>query len=154
MDQIDQLKEVLQNFDRHKLTALLHQLNAADGNQEERPKRPKVDHGPIKSYTTVIKDYECLCCHTKFQVKYDFLKGEETTCFDKQGQVHIVRLTGKEGEITLQCFASRCDRCKDVIKGWSREHLEHAYISIINSSTFTEIVLYNTILEKGERPRI
>jgi hypothetical protein len=146
---IEQLREELETFDKAKLAMLLKQLNVKE---ETKPKRQKTEHGVVKVYTTVVKKYDCLLCGSHFSAKYKLSKGEETVCLDKEGRVHIVRITGKEGEVEVPCVTNKCQYCEQRVKRWTRQELEDKFIALVNSTTLKEVVTYNVrLLQKGEK---
>jgi hypothetical protein len=146
---LEELRVELEKFDRSKLTAILREMNVIE--EGHKVKKPRPEHGPVKAYTTLVKEYECLMCHSHFSVKHNFIKGEDTACFDKEGKVHVIRLSGKEGELTIKCYTNRCQYCAERIKLWSREYLELKFRALLESTSFTDILSCNSYPERDTR---
>ena len=145
---MDALRKELETFNRHKLTALIREMGI-DTPKEKRPRKKGPEHGKVISYTSVTKEYTCLLCGYKFSRTYQLTKGEQTTCFDPEGKVHIITLQGKEGEITIPCSLSKCSYCASTIKAWEREKLEQTLLMLIESITMKEAAIFSAI-KKGK----
>lgn len=141
------LKGLLAGADPAKLAAFVKTIKP-DAPVIQRDKNK--ENGPIKTYTTIIKQYTCLACDSKFSTKYNMAKGEQTFCLDPHGNVHYVTISGKPGEIQLPCFASKCMFCKEKASTWSREKLERKWLALVKASSFKEVVSHkNSMLEKN-----
>lgn len=147
-ESMEELRRELETFDRNKLTALLKSMEV-NAPKERRPRNHAPEHGKVITYTSVTKEYTCLLCGSKFSRTYQLSKGEQTTCFDPEGKVHIITLTGKAGDITIPCSLSKCSYCADTIKSWSREKLEHTLLMLIESITMKEAAVFSAIQKKG-----
>jgi hypothetical protein len=148
-DKVAQLNDLMQTFDRSALNRILKAMQ-----EKDKPKSPSVQKkptgGPVKTYTSVTKKYTCLMCGSKFSKTYNLSRGEQTTCFTPDGEVHIITLTGKEGELEIPCALSKCSHCSDEITKWSRDRLEHMFCMLIDSITMKEAAVFSAIKKERE----
>ncbi len=146
MDQMDRLRELLQSADKEGLARLVRQMNNAD-----RPKRHKhQEHGPIKTYTEVVKEYTCLVCGSTTKKMIKLSKGEQISTIDPVGHTHTITATGKEGTIKIACIVSRCDYCERVVERMSREELESSFLTLVSCMSWQEKREYRTRMNRME----
>lgn len=139
---MEELLSALQNADPAQLAMLAKEMSKP---VEQKAKRHlHSNNGPVKSYTTVIKNVTCLCCGTILTYKHELLKGEQLSCLDKSGACRIVTSTGKDGEVIVPSTTSKCKYCTTVMLEWSREELERRFIKLLNSCTFKEVACYSS----------
>jgi hypothetical protein len=139
---MEELLDALKNADPTQLAMLVKEMSKTS--KYKAKKHINSNNGPVKSYTTVIKNVTCLCCGTIMTYKHDLLKGEQTSCLDSNGVYHIVTSTGKEGEVIVPSTTSKCKYCTTVMRDWSREELERRFIKLLNSCTFKEVACYSS----------
>jgi len=142
----DFIRELLQSADPEKLASFLREL---------KPDKPKKYHdrhkenSPVKSYTTVIKNYTCIACGHNFSTSYKMEKGDQTALLDKKGTVHSITSSGNEGTVTLLSYCSKCDYCRIQASLWSREELEDRWIALVEASSFKEKMTCQVIIGSG-----
>lgn len=127
------MKEVLgERFDRGKLQAMINLFKQVDAREKQASRTRKAQqHGAVKTYTTVIKKYHCIVCNMAFSLRFEAGKGETVTSFDAEGRVHIIGVSGKQGEVEIPCELSKCPYCPTRIKSWDRDRLERAFIFLL-----------------------
>jgi hypothetical protein len=146
MDQMDRLRELLEGADKEGLAQMLRQMNQAD-----RPRRHKhQEHGPVKTYTEVVKEYECLVCGSITRKTIQLGKGEQISTIDPVGHTHTITATGKEGSVKIACIVSRCDYCERVISQMTREELERSFLTLVSCMSWQEKREYRTRMNRRE----
>jgi hypothetical protein len=134
------LEQLLEGIDRKKLAAFLKDYKPQPVRKHRDSSRA---NGPVKVYTTVIKQYTCLVCGSTFSRRYDLHKGESTETVSPEGTVVVVVATGKEGEVVLPCTISKCEHCIEAVRSWPRQVLEDNFMRLLDACTFKEKVVYN-----------
>jgi hypothetical protein len=129
------IQQLLDAADPERLKAFFAAVNST--NVKPEPK-PKPQHGPVITYTTVHKEYTCLICHTKITKTFKLGKGEELISIDHSGNCHVMHGTGKTGEITIPCTTTRCEQCFVQVHKWSREELENNFMLLLSQMAFRE----------------
>lgn len=136
------LEQLLEGIDKKKLAEFLKDYKP----QVVKKKRDKNrENGPVRVYTTVIKQYNCLICGSKFERQYQLQKGEAVSVISPEGTVTVLVVTGKEGEVHLPCTISKCEHCIDAVRSWNRQTLEDNFIRLLDSCTFKEKIKYNAV---------
>ena len=145
-DRMNDLLDLIKNADPEKLKALAMLTNSSSITAEEKPKHNS-QHGPVKTFTTIIKTSTCMLCRTVKTTRIELMKGERIHCTDEAGNVHRLISTGKVGELNVASIVSKCCYCNEVIKGWTREDLVKNFIRVKQYLTWKEIADYSKIVE-------
>jgi transcriptional antiterminator Rof (Rho-off) len=141
----DFVKALLEGADPEKLSAFVRELKK----DKPAPKVSKtVEHGPVKTYTTVRKDYVCLSCDHQFHVTYQMEKGETISTINEDGSCQNMTISGNQETISLKCTCSVCLNCKTAASGWSREELERRWFALVQSTGFHEKRMCKAILAR------
>lgn len=141
------LRNLLEGAEPEKLAAFLKTIKP-DAPAAEK-KDPQREHGPIKTYTTVVKNYTCLACDSKFSATHQMSKGEVTFCVSQVGKVTPLAISGKPGVLELSSYTIHCHLCALVAAEWSREKLISKWISLSSSCSFKEVAQQrSSLLEK------
>lgn len=137
----DFIRDLLANADPEKLAAYVREIKAE---AKAKPiKDPIRSNGPVKQYTTVIKQYECIACEHTFSATYQMEKGETVSCITEDGSVQTFTIDGRVKTITLRCYCSICTHCKTAASLWSREELERRWLALVESSSYKEKRIYH-----------
>jgi len=136
MASIDDLIQALKEADPEQLKQFTSSMTVST---KTKTKQVNIPHGPVKSFTTVITNYECKLCGSKFSKPRQLEKGDIVNCLDTTGENHPMKVTGQIGTVYINSFVSRCDHCEGEIKTWSREKLEQSFLALARSCTFKEI---------------
>jgi hypothetical protein len=145
------LRSLLEGADPDKLAAFVKGIKpqAPQPTSFEKKTQAIRSNGQVKSYTTVIKQYTCLTCDSKFSAIHNMEKGEQTFCINPTGDVKVITISGKPGELVLKSFSSHCSFCAEMASRWSHEELLRRWIALAKSCTFKEVVCCrNSVLEK------
>ena len=141
------LEDILAGADAERLATFIREIKIAT-TKPAKKHDPYKDHGPIKTYTTVVKQYTCLLCGATFKTYHKLSKGEQMSTISPTGEVHTVTVSGKEGEVELPCTVSRCEFCNKLVSHWSREELERAFLTLAACCTFKEKVCYSKAVKE------
>jgi hypothetical protein len=143
------LAELVKGADRDTLNKFIREINRTKESKKKHHNYfPDMQPGPVKTYTTVVKKYDCLICGANFTTKHNLSKGEQMSTIDSSGNVHTVTVTGKAGEVEILCTVSKCEFCNKLVSHWTRDELEHAFITLIGCMTFHEKACYNKIMKE------
>jgi hypothetical protein len=141
------LAELVKGADPALLNRFIREINK----QKDHTKKehdPNKQNGPVKTYTTVVKRYNCLICGANFTTRHRLGKGEQLSTIDDKGNVHTVTVTGKEGEVEIKCTISKCEFCCKLVSHWTRDELELAFMTLVSCMTFHEKACYNAIMKE------
>jgi hypothetical protein len=139
MADIEDLLKALQEADPEELKKFANSMTVST---KTKTKQVSVPHGPVKSFTTVVTNYECKLCGSKFSKPRHLEKGEIVNAIDTTGENHPLKVTGQAGTVYVNSFVSRCQYCEEVVKTWSREKLEQSFLALSRSCTFKEVHNY------------
>ena len=131
-----ELLQLLQEIDVEKLKEVAGALLTTTKDVVKIPK----EHGPVRQYTVVHMKHTCLLCGSVTNHTYELKKGDKISTIDSAGNGHTMTATGKAGEIDLASFNSRCHKCPEVIKTWTREELEQRFLLLLKNTTFKEVI--------------
>jgi hypothetical protein len=134
---MEELLAALKDADPAQLAMLAREMAKPTTNRHKHS-----INSPVKTYTTVIKQVNCLCCGTIITYKHNLLKGEQIDVLSRDGVYHFITSTGKEGEVVVPSTTSKCKYCTSVMLEWSREELERRFIKLLNSCSFKEVANY------------
>jgi hypothetical protein len=142
---LDEVRELLQGKSRDEILAYIKRLIPTEG---KRRTSIRSEHGKPVSYTTVVKSYTCLGCGSKFTSRYNLPKNDDVIYLDPNGKAHNVKVTGKAGEVVVPCAISKCGNCACLSSVWPREELELRFLTLLRSSSFNEIAIYNLVIKE------
>lgn len=128
------IKELLNGADPKKLASFLREIKP----DVPKVQREKVQHGPVKQYSLLTKDYTCISCGSVFSVTYKMEKGEQTSIINQDGTVCNIIISGKSSELTFKCYCSICTNCKVQAGKWTRDELEARWYALVESCSFQE----------------
>lgn len=123
----EQLKIMLASLmqtDKQALTKLIKQ----EVKQKAEPLIKKA-----KQYKRVKQTIICLHCSSKLEETFCLSKSESKLYIDEMGNACQLVYEDADEDVCLQTYAVSCSSCASAIKRWSREELEHRYISILMS---------------------
>jgi hypothetical protein len=139
--QIEDLIKALEGASKEQINFLAKELDKTA--PVKRAKHTKY-HTGVKTYTTIIKKYKCLCCEHEWTREYKLNAGEQITTTDPMGIVYIITSTGKVGELEVPCSVSKCSNCHKAVSTWSRWELEQKFMLLLKSCEFKEVGNYAT----------
>lgn len=142
-DRMNDLLDIIKNADPNKLKALMTLTSSSD---QIKPKQ-SYQHGPVKTFTTVIKNSTCLLCGTVTSTIIELGKGERLHCTDASGNIHSLTSTGKVGELKVASIVSKCYHCDEVIRQWTPDELVKNFIRVKKCLTWKEVADYSKIVE-------
>lgn len=134
------VEEILRLLDEADPVALDNLIKSMNHTSKAPRTITKSEHTTCKIYTSCTKTSTCLVCGSSFTIIKPLHKGDRETCINKSGNCSSFIATGKEGDISITSYVSRCNSCINKIKLWDREKLESAFITLLNKSTFKEVV--------------
>jgi hypothetical protein len=139
----EEVKGILEGFDRSKLADLVSLLETNGGAKLRRVRQPRDEsngNGKVIQYTAVTKHYTCMMCGYKFSATHNFSKGESVTKVDEKGQAQTTYISGKQESLEIHTHISHCINCPSAIKDWDRDKLEKTFITLLNRITIKEAV--------------
>ena len=137
--ELDEVKTVLEGFDRSKLADLVSLLTEKGEVKVKRIRQVQPEgNGKVIQYTAVTKHYTCVMCGYKFSATHNFTRGEAVTKVDENGQAQTTYISGKDTTLDLHTHISHCLNCPSAIKEWDRDKLEKVFITLLNQITMKE----------------